>query len=85
MYSSLYESNAGKNNWLIPKNIPLSHKVKGSEKWDTESQKIQSSYSVDTMVVRQKLRFFGHIVRSKTLGQNIMLGKVEGGGEEEDK
>ena len=41
-------------------------------------EEIKPSYSLEAMVVKHRLSYFGHIIRSKGMEQEIMLGKVQG-------
>ena len=41
-------------------------------------EEIKPSYSLETIVVKHRLSYFGHIIRSKGMEQDIMLGKVQG-------
>ena len=39
---------------------------------------LQPRYSLESMVVKQRLGYFGHIIRARGMEQDIMLGKVQG-------
>ena len=41
-------------------------------------EEIQPQCSLESMVVKQRLSYFGHIARSKGIEHDIMLGKVQG-------
>ena len=41
-------------------------------------EEIKPSYSLEALVVKQRLSYFGHIIRSKGMERDIMLGKAWG-------
>ena len=49
-------------------------------------KEISPEYSLEGLMLKLKLRYFGHLIRrSDSLEKTLMLGKVEGGGEEDDR
>ena len=43
-------------------------------------QEISPDYSLDRLMLKLKLRYFGHLIRrADTLEKTLMLGKIEGG------
>ena len=49
-------------------------------------KEISPEYSLEGLMLKLKLRYFGHLIRrSDSLEKTLMLGKIEGRREEEDK
>ena len=49
-------------------------------------KEISPEYSLEGLMLKLKLQSFGHLMRrSDSLEKTLMLGKVEGGGEEDDR
>ena len=51
-----------------------------------ESQEISPEYSSEGLMLKQKLQYFGHLMqRTDSLEKILMLGKIEVGGEGDDR
>ena len=42
-------------------------------------KEIKPEYSLERLMVKLKLQYFGHLIRANLLEQTLMLGKIEGG------
>ena len=40
--------------------------------------KISHEYSFEGLILKLKLQYFGHLMRTDSLGKTLMLGKIEG-------
>ena len=41
-------------------------------------KEIKPEYSLERLMVKLKLQYFGHLIRANLLEQTLMLGKIEG-------
>ena len=41
-------------------------------------KEINSEYSLEGLMLKLKLQYFGHLIRANLLEQTLMLGKIEG-------
>ena len=41
-------------------------------------KEINLEYSLEEMMLKLKLQFFGHLIRADSLEKTLMLGKIEG-------
>ena len=49
-------------------------------------KEISPEYSLERLMLNLKLQYFGHLMqRTNSLEKTLMLGKIEGGGEEDDR
>ena len=49
-------------------------------------KKISPEYSLEGLMVKLKLQYFGHLMRrADSLEKTLMLGKIEAGGEGDDR
>ena len=49
-------------------------------------KEISPKYLLEGLMLKLKLQYFGHMMRrTDSLGKTLMLGKIEGGGEEDDR
>ena len=49
-------------------------------------KEINSEYSLEGLMLKLKLQYFGHLMqRAHSLEKTLMLGKIEGKGEEGDR
>ena len=49
-------------------------------------KEISPEYSLEGLVLKLKLQYFGHLIRRvDSLGKILMLGKIEAGGEGDDR
>ena len=49
-------------------------------------KEISPKYSLEGLMLKLKLQYFGHLMgRTDSLGKTLMLGKIEGGGEGDDR
>ena len=49
-------------------------------------KEIGPEYSLEELMLKLKLQYFGHLMRSTdSLEKNLILGKIEGGGEGDDR
>ena len=49
-------------------------------------KEISPGYSLEGMMLKLKLQYFGHLMqRTNSLEKTLMLGKIEGGGEGDDR
>ena len=49
-------------------------------------KKISPEYSLEGLTVKLKLQYFGHLMRrADSLEKTLMLGKIEAGGEGDDR
>ena len=46
-------------------------------------KEINPEYSLEGLMLKLKLQYFGHLMRSDSLEKMLMLGKIEEGGEGE--
>ena len=42
-------------------------------------KEISPDYSLEGLMLKQKLQYFGHLMRTDSLEKTLMLGKIEGG------
>ena len=42
-------------------------------------KEINPEYSLEGLMLKQKLQYFGHLMRNDSLEKTLMLGKTEGG------
>ena len=50
------------------------------------AKEISPEYSLEGLMLKLKLQYFGHLVRrADSLEKTLMLGKIEAGGEGEDR
>ena len=42
-------------------------------------KEIIPEYSLEGLVLKMKLQYFGHLIRTDSLEKTLMLGKIEGG------
>ena len=49
-------------------------------------KEIRPEYTLEALMLKLKLQYFGHLMRkADSLGKTLMLGKIEAGGEENDR
>ena len=49
-------------------------------------KEISAEYSLEELMLKLKLQYFGHMIgRIDSLEKTLMLGKIEGGGEGDDR
>ena len=49
-------------------------------------KEISPEYSLEALILKLKLQYFGHLMgRTDSLEKTLMLGKIEGGGEGDDR
>ena len=49
-------------------------------------KEISPEYSLEGLMLKLKLQYFGHLIRrTDSLEKTLMLGKIEGGGEGDDR
>ena len=49
-------------------------------------KEISPEYSLEGLMLKLKVQYFGHLMRrTDSFGKTLMLGKIEGGGEGEDR
>ena len=59
---------------------------KNFEENENEVKEISPEYSLEGQMLKLKLQYFGHLMqRTQSLEKTLMLGKIEGGGEEDDR
>ena len=44
----------------------------------SQSQEINPEYSLEGLMLKLKLQYFGHLMRSDSLEKTLMMGKTEG-------
>ena len=63
-------------------------KVPGTTRRSNQStlKKISPEYSLEGLMLKLKLQYFGHLMRrADSLEKTLMLGKIEAGGEGDDR
>ena len=59
---------------------------KNFEENENEVKEISPEYSLEGQMLKLKLQYFGHLMqRTQSLEKTLMLGKIEGGGEGDDR
>ena len=49
-------------------------------------KEVSSEYSLEGLMLKLKLQYFGHLIRrTDSFEKTLMLGKIEGGGEGDDR
>ena len=63
-------------------------RVPGTARRSNQSiiKKIRPEYSLEGLMLKLKLQYFGYLMqRTDSLEKNLMLGKIEAGGEGDDR
>ena len=59
---------------------------KNFEENENEVKEISPEYSLEGQMLKLKLQYFGHLMqRTQSLEKTLMLGKIEGGGEGDER
>ena len=48
-------------------------------------KEINPEYSLEGLMLKLKLQYFGHLMRTDSLEKTLMLGKIEGGKRRDDR
>ena len=48
-------------------------------------KEISPEYSLEGLMLKLKLQYFGHLIRADSLEKTLMLGKLSAGGEGDDR